>query len=343
MVLTHLILNDMVKIRGHGAKVALCLQDSEPRIRDLTQLFFSELSKRGNSPIYNLLPDTLASLAADDAVDSGTFRTIMRFLLAFVNKDKHAESLMDKLCHRFQTTGGAEWLRVCTCLPVRACRVAASPLTGGLLGTDPKQWRGLAFCLGLLRLTERGAKRLADNLRMYKHAITDEEVHAAFQTLITKAKKFTKQETKDAVEEWQRSFDAAHAGQSEQDGVAKRSARVSGIAKHAIGTPGGDGGEDGAGVGAGGPEATAERTKTRGKARKSAAGKRKPKGRASRRVVYDSTDDEEEDAGDWSGGEDGDSVDSDGEQEPVGKENAPAKGKHRTAGCSGRRSLRQVQ
>ena len=342
MVLTHLILNDMVKIRGHGAKVALCLQDSEPRIRDLTQLFFSELSKRGNSPIYNLLPDTLASLAADDAVDSGTFRTIMRFLLAFVNKDKHAESLMDKLCHRFQTTGGAASL--CVHVPACVC-VSGGGFTahGGWLGTDPKQWRGLAFCLGLLRLTERGAKRLADNLRMYKHAITDEEVHAAFQTLITKAKKFTKQETKDAVEEWQRSFDAAHAGQSEQDGVAKRSARVSGIAKHAIGTPGGDGGEDGAGVGAGGPEATAGRTKTRGKARKSAAGKRKPKGRASRRVVYDSTDDEEEDAGDWSGGEDGDSVDSDGEQEPVGKENAPAKGKHRTAGRSGRRSLRQVQ
>lgn len=60
----------------------------------------------GNSPIYNMLPDTLASLAHDDTVDMDTFRTIMRFLFGFVSKDKHAESLTDKLCHRFQTTGG---------------------------------------------------------------------------------------------------------------------------------------------------------------------------------------------------------------------------------------------
>ena len=53
-----------------------------------------------------MLPDTLASLAHDDTVAMDTFRTIMRFLFGFVSKDKHAESLTDKLCHRFQTTGG---------------------------------------------------------------------------------------------------------------------------------------------------------------------------------------------------------------------------------------------
>lgn len=57
MVLTHLILNDMVKVKGNVCEIALCLQDQEPRIRDMARLLFHELSKRTNSPIYNLLPD----------------------------------------------------------------------------------------------------------------------------------------------------------------------------------------------------------------------------------------------------------------------------------------------
>ncbi len=46
MVLTHLILNDMMKVRSHISRLALCLQDSEPRIASLAQLFFHELSNK---------------------------------------------------------------------------------------------------------------------------------------------------------------------------------------------------------------------------------------------------------------------------------------------------------
>ena len=46
MVLTHLILNDMMKVKGHVARIARCLQDPEPRIANLAHLFFDELSHR---------------------------------------------------------------------------------------------------------------------------------------------------------------------------------------------------------------------------------------------------------------------------------------------------------
>ena len=46
MVLTHLILNDMMKVKGHIASMAKCLQDPEPRIAALAHLFFEELSHR---------------------------------------------------------------------------------------------------------------------------------------------------------------------------------------------------------------------------------------------------------------------------------------------------------
>ena len=46
MVLSHLILNDMMKVKGHIARLALCLQDGEPRVAGLAQVFFHELSRK---------------------------------------------------------------------------------------------------------------------------------------------------------------------------------------------------------------------------------------------------------------------------------------------------------
>ena len=46
MVLSHLILNDMMKVKGHIARLALCLQDDNQRISGLAHVFFHELSRK---------------------------------------------------------------------------------------------------------------------------------------------------------------------------------------------------------------------------------------------------------------------------------------------------------
>lgn len=46
MVLSHLILNDMMKVKGHIARLALCLQDPDERVAGLAQVFFHELSRK---------------------------------------------------------------------------------------------------------------------------------------------------------------------------------------------------------------------------------------------------------------------------------------------------------
>ncbi|KAM6503181.1 non-SMC mitotic condensation complex subunit 1 domain containing protein [Amanita muscaria] len=56
MVLTHLILNGMIKVKGQLGEMAKCLEDEEPRIADLAKLFFDELSTKDNA-IYNNPPD----------------------------------------------------------------------------------------------------------------------------------------------------------------------------------------------------------------------------------------------------------------------------------------------
>jgi condensin complex subunit 1 len=56
MVLTHLILNGMIKVKGQLGELAKCLEDPDRRIADLAKMFFSQLSTKDNA-IYNNLPD----------------------------------------------------------------------------------------------------------------------------------------------------------------------------------------------------------------------------------------------------------------------------------------------
>jgi non-SMC mitotic condensation complex subunit 1 len=70
MVLTHLILNDMVKVKGQVSHVVICLTDPDDRIRELSTLFFVKLSERSNNPIYNLLGDIIATLSRDVPVST---------------------------------------------------------------------------------------------------------------------------------------------------------------------------------------------------------------------------------------------------------------------------------
>lgn len=56
MVLTHLILNGMIKVKGQLGEMAKCVEDPDQRIADLAKLFFTELATKDNA-IYNNLPD----------------------------------------------------------------------------------------------------------------------------------------------------------------------------------------------------------------------------------------------------------------------------------------------
>ena len=46
VVLTHLILNDMVKVKGQISELATCIVDYDENIAGLAKLFFFELAKK---------------------------------------------------------------------------------------------------------------------------------------------------------------------------------------------------------------------------------------------------------------------------------------------------------
>ncbi|KAJ4286197.1 condensin complex non-SMC subunit Cnd1 [Collariella sp. IMI 366227] len=136
MTLTFLILAGQVKVKGQLGEMAKCLEDGDKKIADLARMFFTELSTKDNA-VYNHFVDMFGLLSGDEDVAEESFRRIVRFLLGFVEKDKHAKQLAEKLAAR---------------LP--RCETE-------------RQWNDVAFALGLLQhKNEEIAKLVADGFKV---------------------------------------------------------------------------------------------------------------------------------------------------------------------------------
>ena len=87
-VLTHLILNDMIKVKGQISDMALCVSDESDKISGLARHFFSELARKGNA-LYNVMPDIISRLSsAEEEVTEDRFRKVMGHIVSLIEKDK---------------------------------------------------------------------------------------------------------------------------------------------------------------------------------------------------------------------------------------------------------------
>ncbi|KAG8372081.1 hypothetical protein BUALT_Bualt12G0029400 [Buddleja alternifolia] len=186
LVLSHLILNDMMKVKGYINEMAIRLEDKDDRISNLAKLFFHELSKKGSNPIYNLLPDILGKLSCAN-LEGESFCNIMQFLIGSIKKDKQMESLVEKLCNRF--TGAS----------------------------DTKQWEYISYCLSQLAFTEKSMRKLIESFKAYEHILSEDVVMENFKNIINKAKKFAKPELKSSIEEFEEKINKFHCEKKEQE------------------------------------------------------------------------------------------------------------------------------
>ncbi|KAI9892603.1 MAG: Condensin complex subunit [Vezdaea aestivalis] len=99
MTLTFLILAGQVKVKGQLGEMAKCLEDSDKRIADLSRMFFTELATKDNA-VYNHFVDMFSLLTAERELEETSFKRIIKFLSSFIEKDKHAKQLADKLAAR---------------------------------------------------------------------------------------------------------------------------------------------------------------------------------------------------------------------------------------------------
>jgi len=189
MVLAHLILNDMIKVKGQISEMAVCLEDADQRIADLAKLFFHELAQKGNA-IYNILPgssydtvvnvvDLISSLSANPDISEASFKSIMKYQFSFIDKERQAESLVEKLCHRFIATKGA--------------------IENNVTYNLESEWRNIAYCLSLLNYNEKALKKLNELHKTYHDKLYDEDIANSFTTIISKSRKFAKPEMKEVL------------------------------------------------------------------------------------------------------------------------------------------------
>ncbi|XP_048554898.1 condensin-1 complex subunit CAP-D2 [Triticum urartu] len=190
LVISHLILNDMMKVKGYINEMAVRVEDEDERISSLAKLFFHELSKKGSNPIYNLLPDILSRLC-NQHLKEETFRNIMQFLIGSIKKDKQMEALVDKLCNRFAGVN------------------------------DVRQWEYISYCLSQLTFTEKGLKKLIDNFKIFEHALCEDSVLNHFRSVIAKCKKFAKPDLKACIEEFEEKVSKVHEEKKEQEATAR--------------------------------------------------------------------------------------------------------------------------
>jgi len=194
MVLTHLILNDMVKVKGQVCEIALCLQDDDARIRDMAGLLFHSLSNRAQNPIYNLLPDIISQLSQLDNLSTESFRSILLFLLGFIKKERQNTMLTEKLTIRINKAES---------MTVKA---------------------DLAFCISQLKHSEKSIKGLMDSFKLYKDALHDEDVKKSFMSVLTKAKKNAKPDLRTQLDEWEgKIMEFADKGKEDADADANAS------------------------------------------------------------------------------------------------------------------------
>ncbi|GAB4851733.1 Condensin-1 complex subunit CAP-D2 [Ancistrocladus abbreviatus] len=190
LVLSHLILNDMMKVKGYINEMAIRLEDEDERISNLAKLFFNELSKKGSNPIYNLLPDMLGRLCNQN-LKRESFYNIMQFLIGSIKKDKQMEGLVEKLCNRF-------------------CGI-----------TDVSRWESIAYCLAQLAFSEKGMKKLIELFKAYEHALCEDSVMDHFRSIISKGKKFAKPELKACIEEFEEKLNKFHMEKKDQEVTAR--------------------------------------------------------------------------------------------------------------------------
>lgn len=190
MVLTHLILNDMLKAKSPLAEIAKCTQldsaddaqgEGAAAIAQMAQCFFVELNNKSGdksdrgATIYNILPDILSRLSSDRSVSPAAFHEIFRFLLAFLTKDKQIENLVEKLLGRFELLTDA--------VGATEAEQEAAAAHGVKLARD------LGYCLSQLSFSLVSLKKLQSLYRCYQSRLGDAEVFGYFAAVLAKARK----------------------------------------------------------------------------------------------------------------------------------------------------------
>ena len=92
-VISHFILNDMIRVKGQISFLVGLMEDPSDHVQQLAKVFFTEWGKRGNNPIYNILPECISALMEMPEVNFDKFSRLIKVLIRFVDKVNVADPI----------------------------------------------------------------------------------------------------------------------------------------------------------------------------------------------------------------------------------------------------------
>lgn len=194
MVITHLILNDMLKIRGEIVDICMLLEDPDEQIKEQVKLFLHELHSKGQEIIYNLFPNAIQRLSNEFAdMDIEQFQNISKNLIEYISKDKQIEYIIVMLCNKLKKSDDAN-------------------------SNQQTEWRNSSLCLTQINFNERLLQKLMDQYESWKERLIDHEpTKENFLRIASSLKKqILPREFKTKVEEFERKVRLQHDEQQAQ-------------------------------------------------------------------------------------------------------------------------------
>jgi len=175
MVISHLILNDMLKLKGEIVDICMLLEDPNDRIKEQVKLFLHELHSKGGHIIYNLFPKAITRLSKEfESLTKDEFENIAKNLLTYIKLDTQNQQMIESLCKKLKNS------------------------------TLPVEWRNTAFCLSQLKLTDKGFMKLLELYDCYKERlIQSPDVKDYFLIIVQASKRLMKPEMKQHLEDFE--------------------------------------------------------------------------------------------------------------------------------------------
>lgn len=186
-IISRLVLCDILKAKSQTSTMANLIVDNDEHIALYSRHFFLELSKKQNA-IYNVLPDIISRLSdSKTGINQENFKIVMRFIFELIDKSHHIDRLVDKLCGRFKDTD------------------------------DERHWEDLAFCLSLLKYSEKSMSKLYDKFDCYKDKLCIDAVREHILSAITNFRKtpMLKNEIKVILDEFEAKITKARGEEEE--------------------------------------------------------------------------------------------------------------------------------
>ncbi|VDO62734.1 unnamed protein product [Onchocerca flexuosa] len=150
--------------------------------------------------LYNLMPDMISRLSSSESLTIDDFIKIMKLLLAFIKKDKQADSLLEKLIQRMQGVINKDGL------------------------FDTRLAECLSYCISFLPLSEKSFRFMAESLPSYSNLLVLECVFTNLQSAVLHFKKYSVRNTelKGEVDDFLDSLTKMHHDKQEHEGIANR-------------------------------------------------------------------------------------------------------------------------